>query len=91
MPDGDPQRLRQICDRPECHVALPTLDVCKVGAVDVGPPRQFLLRSSQPVPARPNKCAEPGLEVSIGGQNMVSYHRLVIVWFISRLNNLPRR
>jgi hypothetical protein len=42
------------------------------------------------VPARPNNGAEPGLEVGVGGQNMVSYHHLVIGWFISQLNNLQR-
>jgi hypothetical protein len=90
MPNGDLQRFRQIRHSPERHVALPTLDVRKVGAVYVGPPRQFLLRNSQAVPARPNNGAEPDLEVGVGGQNMVSYYHRVIVWFISQFRNLHR-
>jgi hypothetical protein len=38
VPNGDLQRPRQIRDRPERDVALAPLDVCKVGAVDAGPP-----------------------------------------------------
>lgn len=49
--NGDVQRLRQIHDGPQRHVARTALDVRKVGAVYVGPPRQFLLRNPQIMPA----------------------------------------
>jgi hypothetical protein len=39
MPNGDLQRLRQIRDSPQRHVARTALDVCNVGAVRVDPPR----------------------------------------------------
>jgi hypothetical protein len=63
IPHGDLQRLCQMHDGPQRHVARPALDVRDVGAVHVGPPRQFLLRDAQPVPTRPNDGAEPSLEV----------------------------
>jgi len=61
--NGKLQRLRQIRDGPQCHIARTPLNVRDVGPVQVGAPRQFLLCNSQEVAAPADDRAEPMLEV----------------------------
>ena len=79
MPNGDLERPRQIRGSPKRHVALTPLYVGKVGAVDAGPPCQFLLRNSKSVPASPNYRPKPGLQVGVGSQDVVSRYQIVRV------------
>jgi hypothetical protein len=86
--NADLQRLRHIRDGPQRQVARPAFDIRNVGAMQVGPPRQFLLGNAQLMPARPNDRADPRLEVGVGFENMVLSFHVPFARLVSRVGDL---